>query len=122
MKRILVVDDDFQVAELLVEVLAIDGHAADHAPNGRLALERLEADSYDLILTDMKMPELDGPGLYHAVQSRRPALARRFVFLTGDANAQNIQDFLDRTGAPTLQKPFRLDHALGVIRRALQEP
>lgn len=122
MKRILVVDDDLQIAELLVDVLAIDGHAVDHARNGRLALERLEAGSYDLILTDMKMPELDGPGLYHAVQGRRPELARRFVFLTGDANAQSAREFLHSTGAPTLQKPFRLGDALGVIRRALQEP
>lgn len=121
MKKVLVVDDDLQIAELLGDILAIDGHAVDHAANGRLALEKVSAVSYDLILTDMKMPELDGPGLYHEVENRWPELARRFVFLTGDAYAQVAKDFLDLTGAPTLQKPFRLDDALVVIRRALRE-
>ncbi|MBI1958577.1 MAG: hypothetical protein HYS36_05035, partial [Candidatus Rokubacteria bacterium] len=60
------------------------------------------------ILSDIKMPELDGPGLYRELERRHPDLASRVIFLTGDRLAPGTAEFLGRTGAPVLTKPFRV--------------
>ena len=75
--QILVVDDDARVAAALAEMLRLDGHQVDIACNGNAALEKLRERTYDAILSDMRMPGLDGPGLYRELELRHPALARR---------------------------------------------
>ena len=56
----------------------------DTAAHGRLALKKLQTRAYDLILRDLRMPECDGPALYHELQHRRPQLCQRIIFFTGD--------------------------------------
>jgi len=56
----------------------------DTAAHGRLALKKLQTRADDLILRDLRMPECDGPALYHELQHRRPQLCQRIIFLTGD--------------------------------------
>jgi PAS domain S-box-containing protein len=118
--KILVVDDEAHVAGVLAEMLAVDGHSIDVAPNGALALDRLRQGSYDLVLSDIRMPELDGLGLYQEVRRLHPEMARRFVFLTGDRLSSETGKFLATAGAPSLGKPFHLDEVLSVVRRMLQ--
>jgi two-component system NtrC family sensor kinase len=118
--RILVVDDEPGVTEVLSELLARDGHEVETAPNGAVALSRLEAASYDLILSDIRMPELDGPGLYREAVRRHPGLSRRFVFLTGDTLSRDAAAFLDETGAPKVSKPLSLPEVQRAVREALQ--
>ena len=118
--KILVVDDEAHVAGVLAEMLAVDGHRIDVAPNGALALDRLREGSYDLVLSDIRMPELDGLGLYQEVRRLHPEMARRFVFLTGDRLSSETGKFLATAGAPSLGKPFHLDEVLSVVRRMLQ--
>jgi CheY-like chemotaxis protein len=118
--KILVVDDEANVAGVLAEMLAVDGHRIDVAPNGALALDRLRQGSYDLVLSDIRMPELDGLGLYQEVRRLHPEMARRFVFLTGDRLSSETGRFLATAGAPSLGKPFHLDEVLSVVRRMLQ--
>ncbi|MBI4013345.1 MAG: response regulator, partial [Candidatus Rokubacteria bacterium] len=89
-KTILVVDDETEVADVLAEMLSADGHAVETAASGAIALEKLRARVYDLVLSDLRMPGLDGPGLYREVERRHPRLARRFVFLTGDTLSPEI--------------------------------
>lgn len=117
-KAILVVDDEVEVAACLEEALALDGHRVDTAADGVSALEKLRERTYDLILTDLRMPGLDGPGLYREVQRRHPELSRRFVFLTGDALSPDTQRFLELVRAPVLNKPFALRDLREVIRQA----
>jgi hypothetical protein len=81
-KRILVVDDERLVAQLLGEMLGADHHTVDTVGDGTQALEVLRRTSYDLILSDVRMPYLDGPGLYRALERRLPDLCRRFVLMT----------------------------------------
>jgi CheY-like chemotaxis protein len=102
---ILVVDDEAEVGDLVRELLAAAGHRVEVAANGVKALECLHERAYDVIISDMRMPELDGPGLYRAVQRWRPALCRRFVFMTGDALGSETTAFLEPMR--TLHKPFR---------------
>jgi len=112
---VLVVDDEPDVAELLVEMLSQDGHRVDTAANGLAALEKLGGRSYDVVFCDVRMPDLDGPALYRRVEESRPELVRRWIFLTGDVLGPETADFLERTNAMTLTKPFTVDD----LRRAL---
>jgi CheY-like chemotaxis protein len=119
-KTVLVVDDEPEVASMLAEMLSADGHAVDTAGNGAIALEKLGERTYDLILSDMKMPELDGPGLYRELERRYPELTRRVLFLTGDTLGPEITEFLERTGARSLNKPFALEEARRVVQQVLR--
>jgi CheY-like chemotaxis protein len=90
------------------ELLRRDGHEVDTAVNGLEALARLRSRSYDAVVSDIKMPQLDGVGLWTTVKRDDPALAARFVFFTGDTLNSATSDVLERTGAPNLKKPFAL--------------
>jgi len=115
-KRILVVDDERLVLQLLGEMLGADHHTVDTVSDGTQALEQLGRASYDLILSDVRMPYLDGPGLYRALERRLPDLCRRFVLMTGDVLSAEIQTFLEQTGVPGLSKPFDRSEVRRVIR------
>jgi len=115
-KRILVVDDEPLVLQLLGEMLGADDHTVDTVADGTQALEQLRRTSYDLILSDVRMPYLDGPGLYRALERRLPELCRRFVLMTGDVLSAEIQAFLEETGVPGLSKPFDRGEVRRVIR------
>jgi signal transduction histidine kinase len=118
-RRILVVDDEPDVAGLLAEVLALDGHVVDIAANGADAIKMLTATSYDLIVSDSGMPMLSGPELYAAVEQRRPDLVGRFIFITGDALNAKTVEFLERIKAPRLSKPVSIDSVRGLVREVL---
>jgi CheY-like chemotaxis protein len=117
---ILLVDDEPGIAKALPRLLQRDGHTVDTAANGRLALKMLQERSYDLILCDLRMPELDGPGLYRALEQQNPQLCRRFLFLTGDTLSPEVQAFLTQSGVPRLTKPFSATEVRRAIAQALQ--
>jgi PAS domain S-box-containing protein len=119
-RAILVVDDEAEVAAVLAEFLASDGHQVDTAGNGVEALRKLEECSYDAILTDLRMPELDGPGFYQELERRHPALCRRVIFLTGDALTPKTQAFLGQTAVQVVGKPFDFRDIRRVIQQVLQ--
>jgi len=118
-KTILVVDDEPAVAALLAEGLSRDGYKVDTAANGAIALTKLAAHNYDLIISDSGMPVLSGPELYRELERREPHLARRFVFVTGDVLNSSTRAFVAQTGALQLEKPFTLESVKRVVRRAL---
>jgi len=117
---ILIVEDEVILATGLARVLRRDGHAVDMAANGRLALAKLDERAYDLILCDVRMPELDGPTLYRLLQRQQPHLCSRVIFLTGDTLEPATQAFLEQSGAPCLTKPFRIAEARRTIWRTLE--
>ena len=119
-KTILVVDDETDVAAVLAEMLSADGHEVETAANGAVALEKLRGRVYDLVLSDLRMPELDGPGLYREVERRHPRLGRRFVFLTGDTLSPEITTFLEDTQAVSLNKPFAVEEVRRAVERAVR--
>ena len=116
---ILVVDDEPSLASGLARLLQRDGYIVDKVANGRLALAELETRTYDLILCDVRMPELDGPSLYRLLERQHPRLCPRLVFLTGDTLEPATRDFLEASGAPCLMKPFTIAEARRVIQRVL---
>jgi nitrogen fixation negative regulator NifL len=117
--RILIVDDEPDVAGVLGDLLRTDGEEIEAVPDGQAALEKIQAGEYDLVLCDVRMPKLDGPGLYRALDQLYPKLLERFVFLTGDTLNPDSMAFVQRTGAPCISKPFDLDEVKRVIGRAL---
>ena len=118
-KRILVVDDEPDIAATVAEKLQGAGHRVEVVANGQVALEMLQRGSYDLILTDTKMPVLDGLEFYGQLERRFPQLRHRVIFVTGDVLDQDKRDFIAATGVPCLAKPFDLDEVLAVVQRIL---
>jgi signal transduction histidine kinase/CheY-like chemotaxis protein len=115
--RLLVVDDERILVELLCEFLKSAGHQVDEAGDGKKALELASARDYDIILTDLKMPGLDGQGLYERLCKIKPQMAHRFVFSTGDLANPKVQTFFQSTGCLYLSKPFKLESVLTVLEQ-----
>jgi signal transduction histidine kinase/sensor domain CHASE-containing protein/ActR/RegA family two-component response regulator len=119
-KTLLVVDDEVGTTKALVRLFQRDGHTVDTAGNGHVALARLRERSYDLILCDLRMPQLDGPGLYRLIAQEQPHLLPRFVFFTGDTLSPEAKTFLADSSAPYLVKPFRAAAVRQVVQQTLQ--
>jgi CheY-like chemotaxis protein len=120
--RVLVVDDEPIIAQLIADVLSGDGYEVDTAPDGLAALELIGRRAYDLVLSDLRMPELDGLGLYRELQQSRPDLARRFVFITGTSEHTDYQGLIADIAAPVLTKPFDMAELQRVARETLTVP
>lgn len=118
MPRILVVDDDAVLRELIELALADQGDVVDSAANGRAALERLTQRAYDLVVCDLHMPDRDGPAVYRAL-ARRPPPRPAFLFVTGYADAGPYEEFLRTTQVPVLVKPFEIKLLRETVSRLL---
>ncbi|HXI03403.1 MAG TPA: PAS domain S-box protein, partial [Candidatus Saccharimonadales bacterium] len=118
-KEILVVDDEETILDLLESVLLAAGHRVTTAANGRQALEKIKAADYDIIISDVKMPDMGGQKLYESVSEIKPWLKRRMIFSTGDTVNPTTQALFQRTGNLHIAKPFRLEEVDQVIRRVL---
>jgi len=120
--RILVVDDELNVREMLRDFLGSQGHDVDVAASSRGALELLRAQRYGVIISDIRMPDMGGPALWEQVHRLDERLARRIVFSTGDAANPETLAFLDRVGNPRLHKPYRLEDLDSIIDTVLAQP
>jgi CheY-like chemotaxis protein len=120
--RVLVVEDDSVLLELIVDVVRRVGYITDHAANGEEALRQLPAHAYDLILCDLQMPTMDGPAFYREVQQRFPDAASRIVFMTAHQNLDEFVPFLKEVRAPVLQKPFGIDDLRSTVARMVGPP
>ncbi len=117
--RILIVDDEAELTALLVECLAPLGVNCDVASDGVEALQRIAAASYDAIITDVRMPGMDGVTLYARLQAEHPALAARLAFVSGDLlhnDAARAEIFGDRL---VIDKPFDPGQVRDVALRLL---
>ena len=115
--RILVVDDEPSIIDILYDVLRLDGHQIETALNGRLALSKLQSGLFDVVISDLRMPGMSGQELYRFLCQSESALANRIIFTTGDVASQDTQVFLQECRSPYLQKPFNLNE----VRRLVQE-
>jgi two-component system NtrC family sensor kinase len=106
--RVLVVDDEDAIRHLVEEVLLADGHQVESASSGAAALELILNNRYDVIVSDWKMPGLNGINLYQELQTKDPGAAQRMLFMTGDVIKQSFQDFLKQNTRVCLPKPFAL--------------
>jgi PAS domain S-box-containing protein len=105
-RSVLVIDDEADIRETLSEILSGAGHRVMTANSGREALVRLSTEHYDVILSDIRMPDLDGRALHEEIDKRWPGRTRRVVFITGDTLAAGLGEFLHTSGRPVIEKPF----------------
>ena len=105
-RTILIVDDEAEIRDALAEILTGARHRVVTAGSGREALERMGEDHYDVILTDIRMPDLDGRALYQEIEQRWPGHAGRVVFVTGDTLTSALREFVCESGRPVIEKPF----------------
>lgn len=116
--RVLVVDDDSLFRELVARAVRRDRYCqVDVVSDGHAALQRVRTHVYDLILSDLRMPEMDGPTFYRRMKLEHPDLVERIVFMTSqvDHYAQFIRD----VGAPVLSKPFPREDLDAVLGRMI---
>ena len=105
-RSILVVDDEPEIRDALAEILTGAQHRVVTASSGREALERMAAETFDVILTDIRMPDLDGRALYEEIERRWRGQCSRVVFVTGDTLASALREFVSESGRPVIEKPF----------------
>jgi len=115
--RVLVIDDDDDLRALVVRVVQQAGYAVDSASDGQAGLDRLEEQTYDVIVCDLRMPGMDGVTFYREVERRNPAAARRIVLMTAHVRSDEYMDFLRGVHAPVLNKPFTLDEFRSTLAR-----
>ncbi len=116
-RRLLIVDDEPGIVEVLQEVLGNSGYRVETANNGAKALNRIASQEYDLIISDLCMPEMSGEKLHAAIRENYPHMLDRIVFLTGDTVSPGSRSFLEKTGAQWLSRRF-LQHCRDRARRA----
>ncbi|MGE3292737.1 MAG: ATP-binding protein, partial [Geminicoccaceae bacterium] len=117
--RVLVVDDEAEIAELVAEHLRRDGLTVEVVASGRKALLRLQDEAFDVVVSDLRMPDLDGPSLVAELRRRHPELARRVVLITGDALGAELNEALRDADLPVLEKPLDIAALRGEVRRML---
>ena len=115
--KLLVVDDETAIGDFLVDALGAEGISVTAAPSGRAAQQAILAEEFDAVLTDLRMPDIDGDKLIEFIFNNRPALKGRVVVMTGDAlNAQNKAIPID---LPVITKPIDLAALRGILRPLL---
>jgi two-component system NtrC family sensor kinase len=109
-RAILVVDDEPDIAEVIAEIVAPLADRVDVVESGRAAIDRLARDRYDLVISDVRMPGLDGPALYdHLAQSGIGARCP-ILFVTGDTLHHRLDELLALAGTRVVEKPFEPQH------------
>jgi two-component system response regulator HydG len=116
--RVLVVDDDPGVRYTLREILETEGLAVDEAADGEEALRRLEAGAHALVITDLRMPRLDGMALLRAITARAPA--PRVVLVTAHGSERQAVEAMKAGAFDYFRKPFEPEELIAVVRRAVE--
>jgi excisionase family DNA binding protein len=118
--RILIVDDEQTVRDLVAKTLSMADYDVDTAPDGPSALDRLNTTEYDLLITDLKMPGMDGLSVIREVRRRSTELP--IVIITGYSTEASAIEAINLGVSGYLTKPFRLPRVLAVAALALGDP
>jgi signal transduction histidine kinase len=118
-KRVLVIDDEDTILQMINAALTMNGYKVDVARDGESALRRLGQYHYDLALCDWKMPGLNGQQVYERLHASDPDMSRRLIFITGDVVNEKTQQFLSTEHKLCLSKPFTLGEFRSAINRVM---
>jgi len=113
--RILVVDDEPLILETLEAFLSASGLRPELARDGSEALERLREHDFDVILSDIRMPGMDGLAFYTAARELNERYGRHFLFMSGDLVREDTRAFVAKSGCPVLEKPFQMHQLLELL-------
>jgi two-component system NtrC family sensor kinase len=114
---ILLVEDEGPLRGLIAEAVRDLGHHVVEATTGQEALDRLQERGYDLVILDLRLPDVEGQTIWRVALARDRRLAARVIFMTGDIMSAETQRFLDEAGRPVLIKPFTIEQ----VGRAVSE-
>ncbi|MBI2925567.1 MAG: response regulator [Verrucomicrobia bacterium] len=116
-KKVLVIDDEPALLEMIRATLSGNGYEVDTAGDGETALRLLKHSRYNVTLCDWKMPGLNGQQVFERVVATDPAAAQRFVFMTGDVVNERVQAFLEERQKICLAKPFTLEDFRATVKK-----
>ena len=119
-RHVLIVDDNTQLAWFFQEILKLNGFESTVLGDGAEAVKFVMTQHVDAVVCDLQMPQLEGDLFYATVERTQPALARRFVFITGVADDPRFQKFVSTVEAPVLRKPVAVETLLAAIGRVLR--
>jgi len=119
-KKILLVEDEPVVGRLFKRILNSEGFDVDFVQDGRIAVETVNNNHYDLCISDIRLPGLNGIQLYEQLKANHPQLSLKVIFITGDTMNANIQLFLQESGMPWLVKPFNPEELVIIVKRLLK--
>jgi PAS domain S-box-containing protein len=114
--RVLILDDEPNVQDVLAKTLTRRGYMVDTVGNGEDGLARLSKNEYDVILCDFRMPGFSGMDFYRRIQSEKPHLASKIVFITGDTANLVTRRFIEENDLTILEKPFEIPDLIQAIR------
>ena len=120
MAKLLIIDDERGIRNTLKEILADEGHEVEVAENGKQGLEMAQAKSYDLIFSDIKMPELDGLEVLKALKEGEEAIETPVVMITGHGDVETAVQALKLGAYDFLLKPLDLNRILITTKNALE--
>jgi DNA-binding NtrC family response regulator len=118
--RILVVDDEEQLRQLFRTVLSLAGYTVLEADDGKLAMDCVEREPLDLIITDLVMPERDGIEIIRGIHSKHPQL--KIIAISGAFDGNFLKVAKAMGAYAVLMKPISIENLLSVVRRALEQP
>jgi len=118
--RVLVIDDEPHIQHYMTATLESWGHVVVVASNGAEGLAHAAHQPFDLIVSDLRMPELGGREMFERLRRELPAVAERIVFSTGDTVRGDTLAFLESLGRPYLRKPFTLGELRAVLSDSVQ--
>ncbi|GMR05136.1 MAG: hypothetical protein BMS9Abin23_1076 [Thermodesulfobacteriota bacterium] len=118
-ENVLIADDELSIRESLSGILTRRGFNVDVVKNGGEALEALKKKDYNLVITDLKMPGVNGIELYREIEKKYPALKKRVIMLTGDVFSEDAKRFLAEKKCPVLLKPFEPRELVDAINKVL---
>lgn len=120
-KSVLVVEDEPGIAAICMRILSKEGFQVDVAVNGEVALGMWRKKDYDLCLSDIRTPRMNGIELYRQLEIEHPEAVKTFIFTTGDTLSGNTKTFLEETGRPYLPKPFAPDNLRAIVKTVFVE-
>lgn len=121
MKTILVVEDDLNMQENIASLLEEEGYNSLTANNGLMAIEVLEKEKVDLVISDVMMPKLDGFGLFEQIQKRSNMKTIPFILLTAKVDVLSLRKGMNLGVDDYLTKPFKADDLLGAVKVRLEK-
>ncbi len=117
--RILVVDDEATIREILADFLSMEGFSVSTARDGQGALSELSNSAYDMVLSDLKMPNMGGIELLEAIGRRAPTTVT--VIMTGFGTVETAIDAMKRGAYDYIMKPFKMEEVVQIVRRGLEK-
>ena len=120
-ERILIVDDEADIVDLLTDVLSGEGYTVDAAPDAAAALELIRANIYDVAILDFNLPDMDGVMLHRQIRQVDDELAQRTLFASGLVQSDGNLSYYASEGGGFLAKPFEVQQVVAAVRDILSQ-